>query len=206
MPADAFRDLIRRAQARDRQAMDQLLAQVRADLHWHARRYATVDQPDASASDLVQNTCLHAWQKLTLFECGPDDPQTVALFRAWMIRILHRVGLNVIRFRSAQRRKPPRPTVRLGKGRPDSSDAGPEPVAPCATPSSLARTGEETHLLRRALENLPHDLDRTIVSLRFFEGLSLRQVAERLQLSPDKVRERCHFTLRRLQRELGELS
>ena len=44
-----------------------------------------------------------------------------------------------------------------------------------------------------------------IVRLRFFEGLSLRQVAGRLQLSYDKVRERFRFSVRRLQQYLEEL-
>jgi len=208
MQSDGFRDLVRRAQARDRQAMDQLLAAVRPALQHHARPYATLDQPEASASDLVQSACLHAWQKLAQFACGADDAQTLAQFRAWMIRILHRLGLNAVRSRSAQCRQPPGICFLLGLSRPaegaDREDRA-EPIAPDATPSSQARTGERTRLLHQALANVPADTDRAIVRLRFFEGQSLRQIAAHLQLSEDKVRERFHFTLRRLERELGGL-
>jgi len=208
MQTDSFRDLVRRAQARDRQAMDQLLAAVRPALQRHARTYATLDQPEASASDLVQSACLHAWQKLAQFACGADDAQTLAQFRAWMIRILHRQGLNAVRFRSAQHRQPPGITFRLGLSRPDEGgnrEDLAEPIAPDATPSSQARVGEQNRLLRQALANVPEDIDRAIVRLRFFEGQSLRQIADQLQLSQDKVRERYHCTLRRLERELGGL-
>jgi DNA-directed RNA polymerase specialized sigma24 family protein len=41
--------------------------------------------------------------------------------------------------------------------------------------------------------------------LCFFEGLSLREIAGRLNLSYDKVRERHHCTLRRLEQELKGL-
>ena len=44
--------------------MEQLLAAVRPDLERRARRYNHQDRADASASDLVQSTCLRAWQKL----------------------------------------------------------------------------------------------------------------------------------------------
>ena len=47
--------------------------------------------------------------------------------------------------------------------------------------------------------------DREIVRLCFFDGLSLRQIAERLQLSYDKVRQRYHRSLKVLERELGGL-
>jgi DNA-directed RNA polymerase specialized sigma24 family protein len=43
----------------------------------------------------------------------------------------------------------------------------------------------------------------TIVRLHFFDGLSLREIAERLDLSYDQVRHRYQTTLRSLEQELG---
>jgi DNA-directed RNA polymerase specialized sigma24 family protein len=48
-------------------------------------------------------------------------------------------------------------------------------------------------------------LDRQIIELCFAQKLSLREIAERLQLSYDKVRERYHAGLRFLQRQLDGL-
>ncbi len=189
--------------------MDQLLALIRPDLQRRAGSYAAPDQPEASASDLVQNVCLRAWQNLHQFGCGADDDQACAQFRAWVIQILHRLGLNTIRFRTAQRRRPGQQLIRLGGcGQGDSSPAGtgPEPAANVSTPSSRACAGEQASRVQQALAKVPEPTDRAIVRLRFFEGLSLRQIAERLHLSEDKVRERYRVTLRRLQRELGGLT
>jgi RNA polymerase sigma-70 factor (ECF subfamily) len=205
MQAEGFRDLVNRAQAGDQEALNRLLKAAQADLLVRARKYVTPDQPEASASDLVQSACLRAWQHLDKFRCGPDDEQTLAQFRAWLLRILQRLGLNAIRFRSAQRRRPAHKPLRLAPRPPDEVGHGPnalEPAGAEATPSSHVRAAEEALLLRQALARMP-PADRTILELRFFEGLSLRQVAARVQLSEDKVRQRYHFSLRRLERELG---
>src|SRR5262249_23599367 len=160
---------------------DQLLAEVRPDLERWARRYATADQPEASVSDLVQSVCLRAWQKLDMFDIGADDEQTVAQFRAWIGRIVERLGLNSVRRRTAQRRRPAGPLLGLPlAGRDDSAAIqGQLPAGDTPTPSNQARAGEAGSLVHQALERIPDATDRAIVQLRFFEGLSLRQIAER---------------------------
>jgi RNA polymerase sigma factor (sigma-70 family) len=60
-------------------------------------------------------------------------------------------------------------------------------------------------MVRAALLKIASETDREIVRLYFFDSLSLRQIAERLGLSYDKVRERHHASLRFLERELGGL-
>jgi RNA polymerase sigma factor (sigma-70 family) len=207
MQADGFRALIQRAHAGDRQAMDLLLAAVLPDLQCRARRYRSADQPDASAADLVQVACLHAWQKLDQFDCAGDSETTRTQFRAWMLRILDSQGLNALRFRSTQRRKPSQPLLRLtasGPGEADDTVNRLDPAADESTPSAAARGGEQSDLIRRALNALPEE-DRAIIELHYFEEVSLRQIAARLQLSEDRVRSRYHSALRRLERELGGL-
>src|SRR5437867_2287578 len=108
-----FRDLVQRAQTGDRQAMDELLPIVRPWLEQSARRYVDPREPGASTSDLVQEAWLQAWQKLDQFRGGRDDQQTLAMFRAWVSRIVRRLGLNAVRHRHAQRRKPQQKIVRL---------------------------------------------------------------------------------------------
>jgi RNA polymerase sigma-70 factor (ECF subfamily) len=208
MQAEGFRELVHRAKQGDQQALERLLALVRPALERRARTYASVDQPEASISDLVQCVCLKVWQKLDQLVCGDDDEQALAQFQAWTFQILHRQGLNAVRFRSAQRRQAAQKPVRLG---PASAEKGysptvAEPAGTEATPSSQARCREEATLVRQAVERLEEEMDRTIVQMRFYEGLSLRQIAERLEINEHKVRERCHFALKRLERELGELS
>src|SRR5262245_25488020 len=91
MQAAGFRHLLHRAQSGDRLAMDQLLGAIRPDLERRARGYMAPNHADGSTSDLVQGVCLRAWQKLDRFHSAADDEQTLAQFRAWMLRILHRL-------------------------------------------------------------------------------------------------------------------
>jgi RNA polymerase sigma factor (sigma-70 family) len=152
---------------------------------------------------------VRAWQHLDQFHCEADDKQALAQFRAWMGQMVRRLGLNAVRFRTAQRRQPAKKLLRFSP--PDADDSAGHagslnPPAGGSTPSSHVRQGEEGTLLHEALENIPEVMDRLIIRLRFYEGLSLRQIAEQLQVSPDKVRERFHFTLRRLERDLKGLA
>ena len=80
-----------------------------------------------------------------------------------------------------------------------------EPAASGPTPSANAQGDEQRQLIRAALEEILEGEDREIVRLRFFEGLSLRQISERLTLGYDHVRERYQLSMRRLERELAGL-
>src|SRR5205823_6394028 len=77
---------------------------------------------------------------------------------------------------------------------------GIDPAASDPTPSANVQADEQARLIRAALERIPDTTDREMVRLCFFEGLSLRQIAERLNLTYDEVRERYHSSLRLLER------
>jgi RNA polymerase sigma factor (sigma-70 family) len=202
-----FHELIRQAQTGDRAAMDRVLSLLRPHLEQLARRYADPARASASASDLVQETELRVWQKLDQFRGGEDDEQTLALFRGWVGQMMQRLGLNARRDRKTQRRQPSQPIVRLdapkssGPAGEDGLDlAGREP-----TPSRDLRTAEEARLVQTALANIPDAADRTLLQLRFFEGLSLRESAKRAGISYDKARDRFRLCMQRLEEELARL-
>jgi RNA polymerase sigma factor (sigma-70 family) len=73
------------------------------------------------------------------------------------------------------------------------------------TPSGIVSQDEEAIRVRAAIEALEDATDRAILQLRFVDGISLRQIAERLSLSIDRVRDRFGFGLRHLQRHLESL-
>lgn len=186
----------------DRQAMERLLAALGPHLESLARRYA---EPGAqeSVADLVQEAAVRIWQKLAQFQ-GGEDEQTAAMFHDWLSQLVRNLALDRQRERHAQRREPPGGVLPL-QAAGTSEAQPPEPPAAGPTPSANARTEEQANLIRAALDNLPQVVDREIMRLCFFEGLSLRQIADRLQLSYDKVRERYHHSLRVLERELRGL-
>src|SRR5579883_2912529 len=92
-----FSDLLTRARAGDRAAIEELLVQIRPWLEQLARQHADPLHPDGSTSDLVQEAWLRAWQKLDQFQGTDDEVQALAMFRAWLTRIVSRLGLNAAR-------------------------------------------------------------------------------------------------------------
>jgi RNA polymerase sigma factor (sigma-70 family) len=144
-----------------------------------ARRHADSSGASPSVSDLVPDACLHVWRKRDRFQ-GTDDGQTLSLCRAWVGRIVWRLGQNGRRDRRAQGRPPAR-----------------QP-----TPSVEMRQAKQRERVRAALESLPGATARAVVRLPFFEGVSLREVARRLGLSYDSVRERYRASVRLLERGL----
>lgn len=201
MGPDNFLSLLNRARAGDRQAIDELLSGVRPWLEQQAHRFADPEQPDASVSDLVQQAWLKAWQSLAQFQGAADDEQAQAMFRGWLGTIVHRLGLNAVRDRKAQVRHPGGKMVRLDALTEDRIDPpGSEP-----SPSAGLTLEEQIRRVRESLAKIPDAADREIIRLRFFEGKSLRQIAEKLRLNHETVRQRYHAVLRHLERELGGL-
>jgi RNA polymerase sigma factor (sigma-70 family) len=204
-PPPGFHDLVHRAQAGDPQAVDQLLELVRPRLEELAGGHADPAEPAASTTDLVQQAWLRAWQKLDQFHGGADDAQTWVRFCAWLAQIVRRLGQDARRARA--RHGPPPRKLRRRRGRqPGESTTQGSSVDPAAsepTPSAAMQAEEQAEMIRAALAKISDATDREILRLRFVEGLSLRQVAERVQSNHETVRQRYHTLLRRLRRELG---
>jgi RNA polymerase sigma factor (sigma-70 family) len=195
-----FHDLLARARAGDRAATEQLLSVIRPWLEQLARNHAGCHRADGSTSDLVQEAWLRAWQKLDQFQGSDDEAQAMATFRAWLARIVERLGLNAARDAGAQQRSPPRKLLRL-----DGVSASLDPSAVEPTPSAAAQEEERARLVREALAKLSDPLDRDIVRLRFFDGVSLRHIARQLGCNPETIRQRYHALLGRLQQDLNGL-
>ena len=66
-PPDTFSALLLRAQSGDRRAMDLILEEFQSLLEKTASGYADPDQAAESASDLVQESKLRAWQRVGQF-------------------------------------------------------------------------------------------------------------------------------------------
>jgi RNA polymerase sigma factor (sigma-70 family) len=196
------------AQQGDRQALERLLAALRPQLERLARRYAEPGGSRASTADLVQEAAVRLWQRLAQFRGGPDDEQTGAMFQDWLRQLVRHLAQDRQRQRHAQRREPPQGLRRLGAaaaGESSGNPGGDDPAASGSTPSAQVRADEQARLIRQALEKITDPTNRTIVELCFFEGLSLRQIAGRLNLTYDRVRQGYHRSLKLLERELGDV-
>ena len=106
---------------------------------------------------------------------------------------------------------PPAPGVLPGggaAGSPPGSTTGSggsiDPPAPGASPSSIVRGGERAERVRLALADHPDELGAAILRMRFFEDLSLPEIARRLEMDYDPVRIAFRSAKRHLQKELSD--
>jgi RNA polymerase sigma factor (sigma-70 family) len=168
-------DLIQRAKRGDTHAYEELV-------HAHqgiAFRTAYVIAGNASdAEESAQDGFVKAWRALGRFRAG-------APFRPWLLSIVANEARN--RRRSAGRRA--HLALRAATEYP-SGDAAPSPEA-------AVLTAEQRETLLGAVNGLPEE-QRTIISLRYFVGLSEHEVAEALGLPAGTVKSRTSRALERL--------
>jgi RNA polymerase sigma factor (sigma-70 family) len=201
-------DDLRLAQKGDQQALDRFLACLSPHLEGMAGHYAPRDCPIASSADLAQESALRIWQRLHQFRGKKDNEQTARMFWDWAGQIVRRLAFDHRREQNAQRRKPPGAVLRLVPWAADrTTNAGGwiDPLVREPRPLANARDREQARLIQEALDRISNDDDRTIIRLWFFEGLSFRQIAARLDLTYDRVRTGYHRSLRQLERELRDL-
>ncbi len=137
-----------------------------------AYRSATLLLGDSQdAEDAVHDAALTAWRRF-------GDLRDPARFEAWFGRIL----VNACRDRLRVRRRGP---VLL--------DLAAEPAAPGDREAAVDRR----LALASALRHLSAE-HREVVVLRFFEDLTVEDIAERTGARPGTVKSRLHYALREL--------
>jgi RNA polymerase sigma factor (sigma-70 family) len=185
--------------------MDAVLAALEPHLRHLARPYADRERPDESTSDLMQEACLRAWQKVGSFEGGQADDDTFRMFRVWIGRIVERLGQNTVRDNRAQRRRPPGGVRPLAPTRPDApTGAGDlDPPAADPTPSAAVRGRQLKSQVEAVLAEMPA-ADADIARMHFFQGMRFSEIAEKLGLDYHHVRGRYLKIARLLEERLGD--
>lgn len=134
----------------------------------------------ALAEEHVQEAFLSAWRGIRGFRTGyPVKP--------WLVRIL----VNTV---MAQRRRGSVPTDPLDAAEVQSDEGN---------PAELAESIESGQRVRRAISTLSEE-HSAVVTLRFFSGLTVPQVAQALGTREGTIKSRLHRALQRLRAELGE--
>ncbi|MCZ6691758.1 MAG: sigma-70 family RNA polymerase sigma factor [Planctomycetota bacterium] len=131
-----------------------------------------------SVSDVIQETRIVALQRAADFkDRGPGS------LRAWFGKIAeNKVGDAMRRYAGTAKRGAAQEVSRDHRPHTNQFEArGP-------TPSEVAMGAELEERLRRILETLPEDY-RTVLRLARFEGLSLREVADRIGRSREAVKK-----------------
>jgi RNA polymerase sigma factor (sigma-70 family) len=208
MSCDGIHHLIVRAKAGDDDAWASLHEMVRPYLLNLGQRLLGPAWPHESVSDLTQSTWERVLTGIQAFRGGDDDNHTAPLFRAWLRQTMKRVQANRQRGERTQRRQAPPGTVSLGALRQgDSTDGQPafEPIADGSSASAHLRREEQQALIQRVLDNLDDTQDRELVRLHFFQGRSLRKIAEERGVSDGTIGKRMQDILDRLGCDLKDL-
>lgn len=171
MERDNSVELIQRARAGEQDAVGLLLEKHRPWLHILASRALDpIVSARLSGSDIVQQTCLEAHRDFHDFQ-GQTGPELIG----WLQQILRH---NVLEATQVHVRAHKRSVHR------EQADIGCEehPAVSQSSPSSRAMRSEQAVQLARAMRELPEDQCEAL-RLRYLEGWSLREIAERLERS-----------------------
>ena len=142
-----------------------------------------VDDP-AEAEDVAQESFLKAYSQLH----GLRNPSR---FAGWLSKITLQQCSNNIRFKVRHEKS-------FGCRATSVECLGAEP----AQTRNPGLTRDQTHFVRRAVRRLPEKF-RTLIVLRFVEGLSAVQIAQQLGKRPGAIRVRLHRAYKILRDDLA---
>ncbi|MGE0711256.1 MAG: sigma-70 family RNA polymerase sigma factor [Planctomycetota bacterium] len=164
--------------AGDEQAVAELVAEYWAPSYRLALRFCGGDA--AAAEDVAQEALIDVLRGVQ--GLAPGRP-----FRPWVFRVVSNAAREHLRKASRRARHEGRAPAAASRG---------EPV------EGAASRGEEVAALRRGLDALPEPF-REALSLRFLEGLSLREVAEVMGCREGTASSRVRRGLEALRRSVG---
>ena len=174
-----YADMVRRATAGDRAAMEQLL--MRAQEVAYRFSLLVCGHPE-DAEDVMQDALLNTYRRVATIK----DP---GAFRTWLYQTVR----NACLMKRRRRVDEPSRLTSLEQGGVDpDGEPAPVDVADTSRPADQRLIDESTsERLRRALAKLSPG-HRVIVVLREMEGLSTREVATITGLSEANVKQRLH--------------
>jgi len=176
VPAPDSHDLVRRTQAGDAAALQDLLLQHQAALRAFVRAKMTpLLRAHESAEDLVQSACRELLGKLDDFHWRGEEA-----FRAWLYTgVLHK-----LQHRERDLRRDKRDARRAA---PDGDAKLAECYSSVLSPTRQLIAAERVRALEAAFDTLPDDY-RDVIALSRFARLSRRAIAEQMGRSEDSVK------------------
>lgn len=181
-------ELVRRAQAGERAAVEALLERHLGALEAYVRlRVGRAFGAREGASDLVQSTCRDLLERMDGFRHGDE-----AAFRHWLYATAARKIADRFAYHGAERRE----AARERPSHEASAILG-AAFAGVASPSEVVMGAELVERLQRAFGELEDD-EREVVLLSRVVGLSRAEVARALGRSEAGTRNLLHRTLVKL--------
>ena len=183
-----WEEVVRRAQGRDASAFARLI-----DRHERAAlsvAYGVLGDASA-AGDAVQEGFVKAWERLA-------DLKEPGRFGPWLCGIVRNLAIDQLR----RSRNEPRPGFGGGDGKDVRHDARHPGQGYCPDPSEELSRRERHDAVAAALQSLD-EVSRSAVVLRYYDGLSSRQIGQLLDLAPAAVDMRLTRARRLLRDRLG---
>lgn len=187
MDTRAIQSLISRSQAGDDDAFAELFELHRKTVYSIGYRLVGPDEAD----DVVMDTFLKAWKAIPRF--GKRST-----FNTWLYRIAHNCATDALRARKRRHEHVMREDEHDGRTVDDMPDRA------HALPGQELADQEEDALVGAAIQQLD-DPYRTILLLRFADGLSYAEIAAAMDSSIGTVMSRLFYAKRKLKKLVHEL-
>jgi RNA polymerase sigma-70 factor (ECF subfamily) len=189
--------LLLRLREGEAHALDELFARHRPYLNQLAElRLDPRLRPRVDASDVVQEVQLEALRRMEDYLRQPPMP-----FRLWLRQLAHDRMLLMRRYHLGAARRAMGKEVALPER--SSLVLARQLLGSGSTPSQRLDQEELVRRVRHAVSQLPA-MDREVLLMRTFEGLSFEEVASMLNIDPAAARKRHGRALLRLGKILSE--
>ncbi|MCC7015150.1 MAG: sigma-70 family RNA polymerase sigma factor [Planctomycetes bacterium] len=192
---DALERLAHSASRGDPQAVDELLAELVPDLRRYLAHHAgAMVGAKESSSDLAQSVCREVLERLRSERL---EYRGAAEFRQWVFNAaLYKLQARRRFYLAAMRDAGREQGLDAPGGESSGADGGARDAGQ-ASPSEAAVLREEVERLRAALSKLPENY-RQVIHLAHVDGLSHKEIAERLGISEANSRVLLSRALARL--------
>ncbi len=191
LTASSFSQLVRRAQAADKDAFTELRARHQKEVSSVIFQVLSA-APDLSVRDCEQQAWVNAWKNIDQFTGADDDDDCRRLFSAWVKQIGRNVATGEIRRNNAEKRGGNKTR------QPRELDLLPNPEP---TPLNNANKQEVAGIVWARLGELD-ELSQKIVQLRCMEHMTEESVADLLGLPRGKIRYQLNKALATLKKNV----
>ena len=190
--------LLVKARQGDAPAIEALVSKFSPLIEQESAKFGILQQPELSHSDLFQEVALRVWTRIDQFN-GVADGNSEVVFEQWVRSTARSVLNNLVRAGKTRKRSPPTRLQSLD----EANIALAENKNHNKTASSIFALNEEVDRLHQTIEKYLDPISREILKLRIIDGLSIKDISQRLSLTYEQVRYNYHKSLAELERRLA---
>lgn len=183
-------ELVKRAQAKDREAYRQLVER------YQARAYAlafSILKNKFDAEDVVQESFVKVYLSIGSFK-GESS------FYTWLYRIVRNMAIDVKR-KLARETNYQSEVERISEVQADSAALQ---KSQSSSPDYELLRKEKARRIAEVLNNISEE-HRTVIILREIDGMDYKQIAQVTGVSKGTIMSRLHYARKKLQQALGDL-